>query len=178
MLNAVGVIGRDDGTPSPTTSVSLAVDDAVLEGEYTVTVRVTELMGADFLGENYVWAFENPQVGDTDTETWTFSACDHACATWGSANDNLSDKFTSLERDGGTYREKVIGGLHCIPEANAKRRIKLDVTDAARVDRVWTATRFTGTIKINWVCNEQAVSAVLDFDGRWSQSLPERSSSG
>ena len=172
-LNAVGVIGRDNGTPSPTTSVSPAVDDAVLKGEYAVTVQVTALSGAEYLGENYVWAFQNPHLNESDTETWTLnSLCgQEACETsWGPASDKLSSKFTTLERDGGTYRETIIGRVHCIPAANVERSIELDVTNAARVDRVWTVTRFTGTIKIDWECNGHDVSAVLDFDATRSQT--------
>jgi hypothetical protein len=172
-LNAVGVIGRDDGTPSPTTSVSPAVDDAVLKGVYAVTVQVTALSGAEYLGENYVWAFQNPHLNESDTETWTLnSVCgQEACETsWGPASDKLSSKFTTLERDGGTYRKTITGQVHCIPAANVERSIELNVTNAARVDRVWTVTRFTGTIRIDWVCNGHAVSAVLDLDARRSQT--------
>jgi hypothetical protein len=172
-LNAVGVIGRDNGTPSPTTSVSPAVEDAVLKGEYAVSVQVTALSGAEYLGENYVWAFQNPHLNESDTETWTLtSLCgQEACETsWGPASDKLSNKFTTLERHGGTYRETTTRWVHCIPAANVERSIELNVTNAARVDRVWTVTRFTGTIKIDWVCNEHTVSAVLDFDARRSQT--------
>jgi hypothetical protein len=173
MLNTVGMKGRDDGTPSPTTSVTPAVDEAVLKGEYTVAVEVTALSGEDFLEENYVWAFKDPQQGDSDTETWTLNSqcAQEACDTsWGPASDNLSTKFKTLERDGGTYRETITGRVHCIPAANVERSIELNVTNAARVDRVWTVTRFAGTIKIDWVCNGHAVSAVLDLDATRSQT--------
>lgn len=177
-LAAAGVFRADDGgippvkvtseVTSEVTSHTPTLGEAVLRGEYTVTVTVKEVTPDP--SQDRVWVFSNAETDQQDAETWTLNsicpteACD---ARWDSVTDNLSGKFGTLHLDRGTYAEKVEDLHSCgATSTTADRSLALNVAEASNIAGVWTATRIAGTIRILWQCTGQApVRAVMDVEG-------------
>ncbi len=173
-LAAAGLFEADDGgippvkVTSEVTSQAPTLDEAVLQGEYTVAVTVKEVKPEP--SQDRVWVFSNAQADQQDAEIWTLNSicADAACdATWDSTSDNLSGKFGTLHLDGGTYAERVEDSHDCGgTSTTAVRSIALVVAEADDVAGVWTATRITGSIRVFWQCGgQEPVKAVLSVVG-------------
>lgn len=174
-LSAAGVIGGEDAS-SPSTIASPgpqepSLSDAVLHGDWLVDVRLRRIDGEGAIGNNLLWKLE-PTEGASRQEHWTLeSSCPESpCETrWDSVE--TPDRFAILRFDDGTYVGSDSGNASCqggsVP---VDRTMVLNVTDAADIGGVWSATAISGHIETSWTCQGQQVGGVLDVDG--TRSLP------
>jgi hypothetical protein len=174
-LSAAGVIGGEDASSSPTIASSVpqepSLDEAVLHGDWLVDVEVLRISGEGAIGDNTLWKLE-PTEGANRQEHWTLeSSCPESpCETrWDSVE--TPDRFAILGFDNGTYEDSDIGNASCqggsVP---VDRTIMLNITDAADIGGVWSATAISGHIQTSWTCEGQQVVGVLGVDG--TRSLP------
>ena len=174
-LTSAGVIGGNDDSPLEAARSSGDPEpppsDAVLHGDWIVDLGIRQVNGAGSIYDNTLWNLE-PSVGTTGTEHWTLeSTCpDSPCETrWNSVE--TPDRFATLVFQDGSYTGTDEGNAGCPPgSADVHRILSLNVTDAAEIDGVWSATAISGQIKTSWICQGEEVGGVLDIDG--TRSLP------
>lgn len=169
-LSAAGVIGGEDASSSPTIASSppqeRSLNEAVIHGDWLVDVRLRRISGRGAVGENTIWKLE-PTEGASRQEHWTLeSSCPESpCETrWDSVE--TPDRFAILDFDNGTYVGTDTGNASCqggsVP---VDRMMVLNITDAADIGGVWSATAISGHIETSWTCEGQQVVGVLDVDG-------------
>ena len=175
-LSAAGVIGGDDASSSPSTIPSSgpqepSLNEAVLNGDWLVDVEILRIDGPGAMGDNKLWNLE-PTEGVSRQEHWTLeSSCPESpCETrWDSVE--TPNRFAILGFDNGTYVGTDTGSASCqggsVP---VDRGMMLNITDAADIGGVWSATAISGHIETSWTCEGKQVGGVLGVDG--TRSLP------
>ena len=170
-LSAAGVIGGNGRSSSPSTAASSgaaegSLNDAVLHGDWLVDLTVRRVDGLAAIGNNTLWKLE-PTRGASRQEHWTLESTCLAspCETrWDSVE--TPDRFATLQFDNGTYTAADDGTARCsgitVP---VHRTLVLNVTEAADLDGVWSATSVAGQIETSWTCEGTVVRGVLDVDG-------------
>jgi len=165
-LSAAGVIGGEPepvSEPTPSSSPERTLDDAVVDGRWSVVLEIRGLEHAE-LFEGGLWGILQPEVGDRRQETWIMnSACgDVACdVTWESVE--TPNRFQSLERDGRFYSGFDEGLARCGEDnVPVTRRLELGVFDALSVDDVWSAQDVQGELVVTWSCDGSFVRGILD----------------
>ena len=174
-LSAAGVIGGEDASPSSTIASPApqepSLNEAVLHGDWLVDLRLRRISGEGAIGDNTLWKLE-PTEGASRQEHWTLeSSCPESpCETrWDSVE--TPDRFAILDFDNGTYVGTDTGNASCqggsVP---VDRTMVLNITGAAEIGGVWSATAISGHIETSWTCEGQQVVGVLDVDA--TRSLP------
>jgi TIR domain len=135
---------------------------ASVEGQWAVDLTVRDIQGIHaFTSDNMLWNFPGiPETGMTSSDTWTLGPCvgDPCTVTW--AGVEALNRFTSLTKEGATYRGRGEGKAKCIAgPAPVDRDLTLRVTGASGSD----ATAMVGTLVVGWTCQDVDFNATVDL---------------